>query len=249
MSGGQTSLPIFPHGPDTAHLSSHSSHPLEHSFSDRLLRHPLFIGFSRLDFLDIVGVTPFDFKTYAQGHYIVRQYDPCEKVCLLLSGLVSIECEDPTRTFRLLEEIDCSAVLNPSRIYGLHTHYTHSCLAKGKVMVAWLDKVAFSHLLATYPAFRINFLNYLSSYIQNVEAAIWDPRKEDAATRFAAFVRHRCLRPIGKKVLHIKMEDLATEIGLTRLRVSHMLAQLKAQGLLTYTRGIISIYAIEHLPL
>ena len=43
------------------------------------------------------------------------------------------------------------------------------------------------------------------------------------------------------------MEDLATELGVTRLKVSKMLANMEEKQWLTYTRGNITVKALELL--
>ena len=43
------------------------------------------------------------------------------------------------------------------------------------------------------------------------------------------------------------MEDLASELGATRLRVSQMLADLAAKNKIIYSRGIIHVQSLENL--
>ncbi|MDD6538799.1 MAG: helix-turn-helix domain-containing protein, partial [Bacteroidales bacterium] len=97
------------------------------------------------------------------------------------------------------------------------------------------------------PAFRMNFLNAISTDLQHFETKLWNTRQEDTESRFAEFLRNRCIRPVGRKKLHIKMEDLATELGVTRLKVSKMLANMEEKQWLTYTRGNITVKALELL--
>ncbi|MFR1988449.1 MAG: Crp/Fnr family transcriptional regulator, partial [Prevotellamassilia sp.] len=102
-------------------------------------------------------------------------------------------------------------------------------------------------LLTHYPAFQINFYNTLSTFAQNTKQQLWQIRRTTEEERFRAFLQRRSLRPAGKKTLHIRMEDLAVELGVTRLRVSQMLARLASQGKLTTSRGVIEIPALETL--
>src|SRR5574344_1429417 len=98
---------------------------MEHSFSDRLLLHPLFQGFSRLDFLDIVGATPFDFRSFSPKATLVHQGEPCVRLHLLLRGTVEIVRESPNRLYSITEELTAPCTIGAARLYGLHNLHTH----------------------------------------------------------------------------------------------------------------------------
>ena len=68
---------------------------MEHTFSDRLLHVPLFQGFSRLDFLDIVAQTPFDFRTLNPREVLFHQDSECRSLCIALGGEVQAVAESP----------------------------------------------------------------------------------------------------------------------------------------------------------
>ena len=54
-------------------------------------------------------------------------------------------------------------------------------------------------------------------------------------------------RPAGEKNFHIKMDRLAQELNVKRLKVSVALNELETQGLIELHRGRISIPALEKL--
>ena len=220
---------------------------MEPSFSARLLLHPLFQGFSRLDFLDIVGATPFDFRSFSPKATLVHQGEPCVRLHLLLRGTVEIVRESPNRLYSITEELTAPCTIGAARLYGLHNLHTHTVKAVEEVQCVLLDKPAINQLQSQHPAFRMNFLNAISTDLQHFETKLWNTRQEDTESRFAEFLRNRCIRPVGRKKLHIKMEDLATELGVTRLKVSKMLANMEEKQWLTYTRGNITVKALELL--
>jgi hypothetical protein len=55
------------------------------------------------------------------------------------------------------------------------------------------------------------------------------------------------MRPAGEKTLNIKMETLATLIAESRLNVSRELNAMQQEGLISITRGIIRVPALEKL--
>lgn len=58
---------------------------------------------------------------------------------------------------------------------------------------------------------------------------------------------HRSLRPAGPKTLSIRLTDLGSAIGESRLNVSRSLHGLEAQGLVALARQTIIIHRLEQL--
>lgn len=220
---------------------------MDHAFSNRLLHVPLFHGFSRLDFLDIVEKTPFDFRTVQTGKILVRQNEECRSLCLLMGGEAMLETESPDHTYRFCECVKAPWTVLPECLFGLHNRYSRTVRAESELQAVLLDKQDVRKLLLDNPTFQINFYNALSTFAQNADHALWHTLEQGIVERFTQFVTVRSLFPIGRKVLHIRMEDLAVQLDVTRLRVSGMLSMLSDEQLLSYSRGQIVIPAIERL--
>lgn len=220
---------------------------MEHSFSNRLFLVPLFQGFSRLDFLDLVAKTPFDFRTLSHGQTLVRQNDEAKALAIVLQGGISCETESPAHTYRFSETLPAPCLVQPERLFGLHNRYASTVRAEGEAQIALLDKQSVRRLLTEQPAFQINFYNTLCSLAQYTDSLLWQVRRTTPEDRFRAFLTLRCRRPAGPKELRILMTDLAQELGTSRLRVSQMLAGFAEKGKLTYSRGIIRIPSLEKL--
>lgn len=220
---------------------------MNHAFSDRLLLVPLFNGFSRLDFLDIVEKTPFDFRTVQPGKVLVEQNEECSSLCLLMGGEAVLEAESPDHTYLFCECVKSPWTVLPECLFGLHNRYSRTVRAKTELQTVLLDKRDVRKLLLENPTFQINFYNTLSTFAQNADHALWHTLEQGIVERFTQFLTVRSLVPIGSKTLRIRMEDLAVQLDTTRLRVSKMLATLSDVHLLAYSRGQITIPAIERL--
>lgn len=220
---------------------------MDHSFSDRLLLFPIFQGFSRLDFLDIVEQTPFDCFCLKSGEALSDQDEESRGLNLLTSGEVDCETESPGHVYRFVERLKAPWIVQPDRLFGLHNRYSSTIRAVGEVKAVSLDKQSVRRLMTDYPIFQINFFNLLSTIAQQHASFLWQTRGATPEDRFRSFLLRRSHRPIGLRELYIKMEDLATELGTTRLRVSQMLADLSERELLTYSRGKITVPALELL--
>ncbi len=216
-------------------------------FSSRLLLTPLFQGFSRLDFLDIVEKTALDIRTYPDRAVLWRQGDECRAVCMLLGGEVVCEAESPEHSYVLSERVRAPYTFPFETLYGLHNRHGRTVRAAGEAQAVLLDKVCVTRLLTHYPAFQMNFHNILSTQAQQYSSFLWRRRGAEPEERFRSFLLRRCLRPVGDKKLRVHMEVLAGELGTTRLRVSSMLSALADRGVLEYGRGKIHIPALELL--
>jgi len=220
---------------------------MDFSFSNRLLLVPLFHGFSRLDFIDLVEKTPFDFQTYKHGKPIIEQGTLAKSLAILLQGSVTCETESPDHSYTLSEPLNAPCVLQPECLFGLHNTYIRSVKAKEKAQIVWLAKQDVRCLILSQPAFQINFYNMLCSIAQSSHRQLWQAQQKSLEERFKLFVSQRSIRPVGERTLRIMMTDLAREIGTSRLSVSKMLANFEEQGKLTYARTIIHIHALENL--
>lgn len=220
---------------------------MDHSFSNRLLTVPLFQGFSRLDFLDIVEKIPFDFRRIKANGTIVSQGDETSDLYILLVGDVECEIESPEHTYRFIETLHAPLTIQIENLFGLHNRYGRTFKAKTECQLLLLSKQSVRTLLLHNATFQINFYNALSTLSQNLTSLLWLKRAENVEKRFATFIRRRSLRPIGEKKIQIRMDDLALELGTTRLRVSQMLSRMSEKKLLFYSRGCIIVPQSELL--
>ncbi len=220
---------------------------MDHAFSNRLLLVPLFHGFSRLDFLDIVEKTPFDFRTLPHGATLVHQGEEARALCIVLGGEVNCEAESADHTYSLSEALPAPRIILPECLFGLHNRFTHTVTARGEAQIVLLEKQQVRRLLTENETFQINFYNLLSTFTQQCVSLLWPARALTPEDRFRSFLRSRCIRSSGAKRLRILMTDLAAELGTSRLRVSQMLAEFASQDKLSYSRGSITIPALERL--
>jgi CRP-like cAMP-binding protein len=76
---------------------------------------------------------------------------------------------------------------------------------------------------------------------------LWNSHIGNTEEKILIFLVLRSMKPEGKKILKIKMEDLASLIDETRINVSKVLNDLQEQGLVQLSRKEISIPALEKL--
>ena len=102
-------------------------------------------------------------------------------------------------------------------------------------------------LCAQSLVFELNVLNTISTSAQRAGSAFWRTPPTTIPRKIATFVAHRSLRPAGPKTLSIRLTDLGSAIGESRLNVSRSLHGLEAQGLVALARQTIIIHRLEQL--
>ena len=156
-------------------------------FSNRLLHVPLFQGFSRLDFLDIVAKIPFDFKTLRPNEYVVKQGEECLGLCVVLSGEVETECMSPDQVYTYGERLGAPWCLQIENLFGYHNRYTKSYRTLTETQVMFIAKQDVRRMLVDYPAFQINFYNALSTLAQTAVQHNWSKCPEELELRFLSW--------------------------------------------------------------
>lgn len=220
---------------------------LELQIFDNLLRLPLFQGISKFDLSNIVSHTKFDFDTTAAGETIIKEGDPCTQLYFILSGKIELTHTSDDHSYHVVETTDTPCVIQPEHIFGLHQHYTCECNARTETKLVAINKKEILQLLNDYIIFRLNLLNMLSTRVQNLNQRPWHKAPDTLEERVTDFFVDHCHRPAGEKLFTIKMNQLAQEVGDSRLEVSRALNRLQDRGLLTLHRGRIYIPALEKL--
>ncbi|MGL4519673.1 MAG: Crp/Fnr family transcriptional regulator [Phocaeicola sp.] len=214
---------------------------------DTLLQLPLFQGFCKQDFTQVLEKVRFHFRKYKAEDIIVKQGDPCNQLIFLLSGEMSSQIVDKEGQFTLQERLLTPTVLEPHSIFGMSTCYAASYIAQSEVSVVSISKSYLLTELSNYEIFRMNYYNILSNRVQVANSKLWSSLNGTTQKRITQFLLQRTQLPSGEKTLSIKMEDLADLIDDTRINVSKSLNELQEQGVVKLSRKEILIPAFEKL--
>ena len=138
-------------------------------FYNRLLRLPLFQGLGKGDFIEIAGRTRLEFQTFPKGSILVKQDELCTGLYFVIDGEVCSSRWSVDKKYELKEWFALPCVLQPESVFGLVTCYTRTFIAASPLQVLRVEKNAVRDILFDYSTFRINYLNFLSSAVQNKE--------------------------------------------------------------------------------
>lgn len=214
---------------------------------EQLLQFPLFQGMSRDDLSKVAGHTKFDFQKLAAQRAIVIDGSPCTHLYFLLSGDISARSTADDRSYSMSELLSAPYILQPEAIFGYHQRYTHTFQTETSVSLLRLDRQEVVRLSNQFLVFRINLLNIFATRTQKLSQQLWHHYPETLDERIVRFIAQHCIHPAGHKTLHILMNQLALELGDSRLDVSRALNRLQDKGLLTLYRGRIEIPFMEKL--
>ena len=213
---------------------------MEITMYDTLLQLPLFQGLCKNDFTNIIGKVKLHFRKYNADDIIVEQGAPCTQLIFLLNGEITSQATDNQHSYSLFETFGSPFVIEPYSLFGMQTNYTAT-------YIVTIDKLFVLNELNNYEIFRLNYLNILSNRAQVAYEKLWNSHIGNTEEKILNFLVLRSMKPEGKKILKIKMEDLASLIDETRINVSKVLNDLQEQGLVQLSRKAISIPALEKL--
>ena len=214
---------------------------------DKLLQLPLFQGLCTNDLTHILEKVKLHFQNNKAGTCLQHQGDVCDKLLFLLDGTLTAERNDTEYSFSLQEQLSAPLIVEPYSLYGMDTHYTASYTADTDISSVSIDKSYILTVLAKFPIFQLNYLNLLSNRAQAMHNKLWNAHSGNIYEKICNFLLLRCICPTGRKNLRIRMEDLASLIGETRINVSRVLNEYQQQGLAELSRKEILIPDLERL--
>ena len=217
------------------------------SMFDTLLQLPLFQGLAKEDFTTIVGKAKFHFTQLRPGEVIVREGTPCEQLYFILKGEISTTTTSSDGLYSFTEYFQAPYLIEPQSLFGIKTNYVSRHVAHTNVNMISLSKPFVTNELFKYEIFRLNYLNMVSSYGQNMNEGLWSAAPDCLEERVYHFINTHIRRKQGEKLLKIKMEDLALIVNDTRTNVSRFLNDLQNNGFIELHRGEIFIFNVEEL--
>ena len=192
---------------------------------DTLLQLPLFQGLAQEDFTCILEKVKLHFTKHKPGELLLQKDSSCHELVFILKGEVA------------------SSTLYVDASYSF-THRANTEVHTVSISKAFVMKELFS-----YEIFRLNYMNMVSNRAQMLHNRLWKVAGNDLEARISHFILSHVERPSGKKVLKIKMEDLAQIVNETRAGISKALNNMQDRELIELHRGEIVIPDAENLIL
>lgn len=212
-----------------------------------LMNLPLFLGLSDSELKEITRNTRLNLKHHKKGSVIVEEGEACTSLISVVEGWMNIETYSKDRSYHLEERIQAVQALEPDKLFGLSPHYISTCRAYTTCESISISKEDFMQLFERYMIIRINYLNMICRRAQLIEQLPWQHKEKDLCEQIVDFIKNRSTFPTGRKMLYIKMAQLAEELNASRLEVSNALNALNTADRIILHRGVVEIPALQLL--
>lgn len=217
---------------------------------DTLLQLPLFQGLCHEDFTNILDKVKLHFIKHKAGETIIEKGSPCEQLCFLLKGEVSIITSSQENTYTVVEQMEAPYLIEPHALFGMNTTYTSSYVAQSMIHTVNISKAFVLSDLFNYEIFRLNYMNIVSNRAQNLYARLWEETpSQDLKSKIILFILSHCEKPQGEKSIKIRMDDLARCLDDTRLNTSKALNEMQESGMIELRRKEIVVPDAQRLYL
>lgn len=208
---------------------------------------PIFLGMSEKDISDIAAKTHFNLKHHKKGSAIVEEGDTCSALITVVDGWMETDTYADNHSYHIEELVQATQMLEPDKLFGLSLHYRSTVRAYTTCESVSIAKDEMTRLMDRYMIVRLNYINIVCRRSQQLERLPWQTAGNDMEECIAHFIKQHCLYPTGRKTLHIKMSQMATELNVSRLDVSAALCRMNEKEKIIQHRGIIEVPALQLL--
>ena len=214
---------------------------------DTLLQLPLFQGLCHEDFTSILDKVKLHFIKHKAGETIIESGSPCNRLCFLLKGEISIITNSKKNIYTVIEQMEAPYLIEPQSLFGMNTTYASSYVAHTEVHTVCISKAFVLSDLFRYEIFRLNYMNIISNRAQNLYSRLWEESTPDLKDKIIRFFLLHCEKMQGEKMFKVKMDDLARYLDDTRLNTSRALNEMQDSGLIELRRKEILIPDVRKL--
>lgn len=212
-----------------------------------LLELPLFLGMGRGELDEIQKYVRLASAHVKKTRMIVTAGELCDSLIIVAKGQLSCIRYSDDKSYYMDEHLQAPLVIQPEHIFGMKQRYTMSFKSRSYCDVLRIEKHMVLRLMEKSMTFRLNFLNIITTQTQRLCSDIWHPMPEDIEKRIIRFVKDHSHYPAGCKILHIKMNAFAKELGCSRLEISEALHSLQDKQLLLIRRSFIEVPMLQLL--
>ena len=137
---------------------------------DTLAALPLFMGMDGAMLSSFYDEARPAVTIVRQGAMIARRGEECRTLTIVMDGSITVTSSDPHGICEIEEHMPANGVIEPQRLFGLHTTYMRTYTAASPCRVMRLPKQTVVSQLLVNEVFRFNFMNLVCSTAQQFES-------------------------------------------------------------------------------
>lgn len=204
---------------------------------ERMLQLPLFQGLTIQEFTDAMSCVRLDFVNFEAGDEIALQNAPCKKVICVINGDLNAEYIHSNPVFKLTETLPRIGIIEPYNLYGMNQKYSRTYSFKSDGNILSINKDSFVRHLLDKDIVKINMMNICCNRYDKAMHLLCNTPDGNTHQKIVKFLLSYSSVDRGEKELKIYMNDFASILHETRLKVSKALNDLQDRGLISIQRG------------
>jgi CRP-like cAMP-binding protein len=202
-----------------------------------LLQLPLFQGLCHDDLTHIIDKVKLDFSRNKAEDMMIEAGSECDRLVFVLKGDCFSTTTSADGALTVKEQHKAPYVIEPHSLFGLNPHYTSTYVALTDVQTVSIHKSCLVSELLTYDIFRLNYVNMICCRAQTMNGRIWQNSMQgDPIDKVIYFILLHTEKSSEKKVIKMKMQDMACYVDEPKVSVSKVLNLLQEEGLLELKR-------------
>lgn len=169
-------------------------------------------------------------SVHAQGSIIVHEGDPIDSIIVVRSGRIKTYRSSLDGEEYLLDVLHDGQALWHGMFLADHTYrYSVACLTR--VELCRIHRADFEALLGAHPDVALSLIRMVCTELDDAEEKIMMLSIRDPRRRLAEYLLLRDARCKGPEI-HLKLEDIASSVGLRPETVSRNIARFAREGLI-----------------
>ena len=212
----------------------------------QLLNHPLFAKASQKYITDAAGMMKL--KTVQRGETISYGDGAFSKIYLLFHGKVKLASFNQHGSEMIKDIITAPDVFGNLTMDGLVSKLEYAEAMTINTLIGCFTIVDFKRLLEANPMMGIAYAGLLTGKLQRLEGRHVELIYSDTKSRLVQFIKKWAKsdgRKVGNNVIlknYLTHADIANVISSSRQSVNVLLNELRADGMLIYSRGWIELH-------
>ncbi len=217
------------------------------SMYEQLRSLPLFQGVGAQRISELVERLPFHFLKFSPGETIISAGSPCQHIRFVVSGDVKMVTASAVLKIKIEQTLHAPEVLGAESLFGVVNTYPFTVTAGTGCGILQLRKGDYIKVLLADKVFLFNILNYLSSNSQRHGIALQNMRHDSVRGRLSREILSFTTQRSTDVKLRFRQKDLCSLLGTQRNTLMAALDEMKADGLIEYTRDEISVKSLREL--